>query len=101
VRLRPGGGTAIGLGSLLACLNWPRERVPPSPSPHRHIPGSVRVLLLGGDRDLSTPLVWLRDEAGLVANGRVVVVPGAAHSVQTRASSDVGRQAVYAFLLNG
>jgi pimeloyl-ACP methyl ester carboxylesterase len=91
--------TATGLGSLLACLNWPREQVPPSPSAHRRIPGSVRVLLLGGDRDLSTPLSWLRDEAGLVANGHVVVVPGAAHSVQTRAADDAGRQAVYAFLL--
>ncbi|RAG82713.1 esterase [Streptacidiphilus pinicola] len=93
--------TATGLGTLLSCLNWPREQVPPSPSAHRRIPGGIRVLLLGGDRDLSTPLAWMWDEASLVANGRAVVVPGASHSVQSRATSDIGRQAVYDFLLKG
>ncbi|MEY9877982.1 pimeloyl-ACP methyl ester carboxylesterase [Streptacidiphilus sp. MAP12-33] len=93
--------TATGLGSLLTCLAWPREQVPPAPSAHRRIPGSIRVLLLGGDRDLSTPLSWLRYEASLVADAKVVVVPGASHSVQTHATSDAGRDAVYAFLLAG
>ncbi|SEM23513.1 alpha/beta fold hydrolase [Streptacidiphilus jiangxiensis] len=91
--------TATGFGSLLACLSWPREQVPPAPAANRHIPGNVRVLLIGGDRDLSTPLACLYQEAALVANGKVVVVPGASHSVQTHAASDLGRQAAYAFLL--
>ncbi|WP_051944193.1 alpha/beta fold hydrolase [Streptacidiphilus rugosus] len=93
--------TATGLGSLLACLTWPREQVPASPPPERRIPGSIPVLLLGGDRDLSTPLAWLHDEQRLVADAQVVIVPGAAHSVQSRATSDAGRRAVFAFLLGG
>ncbi|MER7755984.1 alpha/beta fold hydrolase [Kitasatospora sp. NPDC097643] len=90
--------TATGLGSLLTCLNWPQEPVPPAPSEHRKLP-NVPVLLLGGDRDLSTPLEWLHQEAAMARQAQVVIVPGAAHSVQTRAASDVGRQAVYDFLL--
>ncbi|MEU7059587.1 alpha/beta fold hydrolase [Streptomyces sp. NPDC046197] len=90
--------TATGLGSLLACLDWPRTPAPPLPSEHRRLPG-VPVLLLGGDRDLSTPLEWLYDQKKLTPRARVVVVPGAAHSVQNRAAGDKGRQAVFDFLL--
>jgi pimeloyl-ACP methyl ester carboxylesterase len=90
--------TATGLGSLLTCLRWPREPVPPSPSDHRPLP-RIPVLLLGGDRDLSTPLAELYKEAAMAPLGQVVVVPGAAHSVQTRAANEAGRQAVYDFLL--
>ncbi|WP_211179141.1 alpha/beta fold hydrolase [Streptomyces sp. RLA2-12] len=91
--------TATELGSLLACLSWPQEEVPPSPPEHRKLP-HVPVLLLGGDRDLSTPVEWLYQEAAMAPLGRVVVVPGASHSVQTHATSDLGRQAVYDFLLH-
>ncbi|GAA3811781.1 alpha/beta fold hydrolase [Streptomyces chiangmaiensis] len=90
--------TATGLGSMLSCLHWPRTPVPPLPPEHRRLPG-VPVLLLGGDRDLSTPLEWLYDQKKLTPRARVVVVPGAAHSVQSRAASDKGRQAVFDFLL--
>ncbi|MFI1538242.1 alpha/beta fold hydrolase [Streptomyces anandii] len=90
--------TATGLGSMLSCLYWPRTPVRPLPSPHRRLPG-VPVLLLGGDRDLSTPLEWLHDQQRLTPRAKVVVVPGAAHSVQNRAADDRGRQAVYDFLL--
>ncbi len=90
--------TATGLGSLLTCLHWPRTPVPPLPPDHRRLPG-VPVLLLGGDRDLSTPLEGLYDQKRLTPRARVVVVPGAAHSVQTRAASDRGREAVADFLL--
>ncbi|MGW2936291.1 alpha/beta fold hydrolase [Streptomyces sp. NPDC001156] len=89
---------ATGLGSMLSCLHWPRTPVPPLPPEHRRLPG-VPVLLLGGDRDLSTPLEWLYDQKKLTPRARVVVVPGAAHSVQNRAASDKGRQAVFDFLL--
>ncbi|MER6982430.1 alpha/beta fold hydrolase [Streptomyces carpinensis] len=90
--------TATGLGSMLSCLHWPSTPVPPLPPVHRRLPG-VPVLLLGGDRDLSTPLEWLYDQKRLTPHARVVVVPGAAHSVQSRAADDKGRQAVVDFLL--
>ncbi|MFK4148460.1 alpha/beta fold hydrolase [Streptomyces sp. NPDC004065] len=90
--------TATGLGSMLSCLHWPRTPVGPLPPAHRRLPG-VPVLLLGGDRDLSTPLEWLYDQRRLTPRARVVVVPGAAHSVQSRAADDKGRRAVFDFLL--
>ncbi|KUL20857.1 hypothetical protein ADL12_47310 [Streptomyces regalis] len=92
--------TATGLGSMLSCLHWPRTPAPPLPPDHRRLPG-VPVLLLGGDRDLSTPLEWLYDQKKLTPRARVVVVRGAAHSVQSRAASDEGREAVFDFLLRG
>ncbi|MGW3497374.1 alpha/beta fold hydrolase [Streptomyces sp. NPDC001020] len=90
--------TATGLGSMLSCLHWPRTPVPPLPPQHRRLPG-VPVLLLGGDRDLSTPLEYLYDQKKLTPQAQAVVVPGAAHSVQSRAADDSGRQAVFDFLL--
>ncbi|GAB7185984.1 hypothetical protein ATKI12_5815 [Kitasatospora sp. Ki12] len=90
--------TATGLGSLLVCLDWPREPVPPTPPAHRKLP-NVPVLLLGGDRDLSTPYEWLYQQAKSTHKPQIVIVPGAAHSVQTRAADPAGRQAVYDFLL--
>ncbi|MER8099214.1 alpha/beta fold hydrolase [Kitasatospora sp. NPDC094016] len=90
--------TATGLGSLLVCLDWPRERVPPAPSEHRKLP-DVPVLLLGGDRDLSTPYEVLYQQAESAHDPQIVIVPGAAHSVQNRAANPAGRQAVYDFLL--
>ncbi len=90
--------TATGLGSMLSCLDWPRTPAPPLPAAHRRLPG-VPVLLLGGDRDLSTPVEWLYDQKKLTPGARVVVVAGAAHSVQSRAASDEGRRAVHDFLL--
>ncbi|MEU9047274.1 MULTISPECIES: alpha/beta fold hydrolase [unclassified Kitasatospora] len=90
--------TATGLGSLLVCLDWPREQVPPTPPAHRKLP-NVPVLLLGGDRDLSTPYEWLYQQAASAHDPQIVIVPGAAHSVQTRAANPAGRQAVYDFLL--
>ncbi|MFF1785130.1 alpha/beta fold hydrolase [Kitasatospora sp. NPDC058243] len=90
--------TATGLGSLLVCLDWPREQVPSAPSDHRKLP-DVPVLLLGGDRDLSTPYEVLYQQAELAHDPQIVIVPGAAHSVQNRAANPAGRQAVYDFLL--
>ncbi|MDY0812709.1 alpha/beta hydrolase [Kitasatospora purpeofusca] len=90
--------TATGLGSMLVCLHWPREQVPPAPPEHQRLP-NVPVLLLGGDRDLSTPYELIYEQAESAHNPQVVIVPGAAHSVQSRAENPAGRQAVYDFLL--
>jgi pimeloyl-ACP methyl ester carboxylesterase len=92
----PWGGpaTATGQGLVRTCLWWPPT---PAPRPRlaRDLP-PVPVLLLAGDRDLSTPLEWARREAARAPKGRLVVVPGAGHSVQTRTAA--GRVAATAFL---
>ncbi|MET8540827.1 alpha/beta fold hydrolase [Kitasatospora sp. NPDC004799] len=90
--------TATGLGSLLVCLDWPREPVPPTPSEHRKLP-KVPILLLGGDRDLATPYELMDEYTEFAHHPQIVIVPGAAHSVQNRAENPAGRQAVYDFLL--
>jgi pimeloyl-ACP methyl ester carboxylesterase len=59
---------------------------------------AVPVLLLAGDRDLSTPLAWARAEARHAPQGRLVVVRGAGHSVQTRARNPTVRAALSRFL---
>jgi pimeloyl-ACP methyl ester carboxylesterase len=57
----------------------------------------VPVLLRAGDRALSTPLEWAREEAARAPRGRLIVVRGAGHSVQSQAPRAV-RRAVAAFL---
>jgi pimeloyl-ACP methyl ester carboxylesterase len=42
-------------------------------------------LLLAGEQDLSTPLEWARQEARTAPQGRLMIVPGAGHSVQLQA----------------
>jgi pimeloyl-ACP methyl ester carboxylesterase len=55
------------------------------------------VLLLNGDRDLSTPDKWARDLAATTPRARLVIVPGMGHSMQGRnAEADA---AVKEFLL--
>jgi pimeloyl-ACP methyl ester carboxylesterase len=88
--------TAVGNGLVRTCLDWPPTPVAAPPA-GRRLP-AVPVLLLAGDRDLSTPLEWARQEAALAARGRLVVVAGAGHSVQSRAAGDAGRRAVGSFL---
>ena len=88
--------TAAGNGIVQTCRLWPRT--PPPPSFHDRDLPPVPTLLLSGDRDLSTPLAWARAEARRAPDGRLVIVPGAGHSVQSRAVSDAGRAAVTAFL---
>ncbi len=87
--------TAGGNGMVKTCLWWPPTPAPPRTT--RSLP-SVPVLLLAGDRDLSTPLAWARREATRAPQARLVIVTGAGHSVQLRAASDAGRQAVADFL---
>jgi pimeloyl-ACP methyl ester carboxylesterase len=89
--------TALGNGIAQTCLSWPPTPAPPSPPRNAKLP-PVPVLLLAGHRDLSTPLVWAQAEAKLAPRGRLVVIPDAGHSVQSRASGDAGRRAVAEFL---
>jgi len=86
--------TALENGFIGQCLPW--SPTPPTPL----ATGRLRVptLLVNGDHDLSTPLEWARQELKLAPQGKLVIVPGAGHSVQSRAVSDVGRRAVAEFL---
>jgi pimeloyl-ACP methyl ester carboxylesterase len=87
--------TASGNGFVRQCLPWAPTR--PTPSPHGRL--RVATLLVEGDHDLSTQLAWARQQLALTPHGKLVIVPGAGHSVQSRAVSDVGRKAVAHFLL--
>ncbi len=87
--------TAAGTGFVRQCLPW--ASTPPTPAVGGKI--TVPTLLVNGDRDLSTPLEWVRQELKLVPKGTLVVVPGEGHSTQSRAVSDVARNAVADFLL--
>jgi pimeloyl-ACP methyl ester carboxylesterase len=87
---------AAGNGIVRTCLYWPPMTAPPKPVAGDLPP--VPTLLLAGDRDLSTPVAWARAEAARAPRGRLVVVPGAGHSVQMRANIEAGREAVRAFL---
>jgi pimeloyl-ACP methyl ester carboxylesterase len=91
--------TLVGTGTLQTCLRWP-----PTPTPRTRVPATlplVPTLLLGGDRDLSTPLEWTRREAALAPRGTLVVVARSGHGVQLRASSASGRRAATRFLRAG
>ncbi|HEV8462861.1 MAG TPA: alpha/beta fold hydrolase [Gaiellaceae bacterium] len=87
--------TARDNGIVQQCLPWAPTAATPAPR------GKIRVpsLLLAGSHDLSTPLEWARKELALTTRGTLVVVPGAGHSVQSRAQSEIGRSAVARFLL--
>jgi pimeloyl-ACP methyl ester carboxylesterase len=91
--------TARDNGFVRQCLPW--APTPATPAPERGARIQVPTLLVNGDHDLSTPLEWARRELALAPQGRLVVVPGAGHSVQSRATSDAGRIAVARFLLQG
>ena len=82
-------------GIVRTCLYWPPE--PSPPVPRGKLP-AVPTLLLAGDRDLSTPLAWAKQERALAPRGKLVVVHGAGHSVQMRAVSERGRDALRRFL---
>jgi pimeloyl-ACP methyl ester carboxylesterase len=80
--------TAYGNGLAQGCLAWPATR-PPAVSdgdPSAELP-HVPVLLFAGTHDLSTPLAWARQEAAKAPDGRLVIVPGTGHSVQTHSGS--------------
>jgi pimeloyl-ACP methyl ester carboxylesterase len=87
--------TASGNGFVRQCLPW----APTAPTPLPHGKLLVSTLLVNGNHDLSTPLAWARQQLALTPHGKLVVVPGAGHSTQSRAVSNVGRAAVAHFLL--
>ncbi|VVJ23512.1 Hydrolase [Amycolatopsis camponoti] len=82
-------------GFIQGCLPWPAER--PGSNPASRLP-NVPVLRLNGDRDLSTPLEWAREEAAQAPRGELVIVPGESHSIQNRERGHAGRDAVLSFL---
>jgi pimeloyl-ACP methyl ester carboxylesterase len=91
--------TAYGNGLAQGCLAWPPTELPAvfDGDPSAQLP-PVPVLLLAGERDLSTPLAWAHEEAAKAPDGRLVIVPGAGHSVQTRAHDPGMRNALIRFL---
>jgi pimeloyl-ACP methyl ester carboxylesterase len=90
--------TAAGNGFIRTCLYWPPTPAPPVLAAPRTPLPRVPVLLLAGGRDLSTPLAGARAQAALAPDSRLVVVPGAGHSVQSRAVGNPAGQAVARFL---
>jgi pimeloyl-ACP methyl ester carboxylesterase len=90
---------AAGNGYVKTCLYWPPTPAPPQPRAAKLPP--LPTLLLAGDRDLSTPLAWAREEARASSRGRLVIVHGAGHSTQLRASAGGARDALAAFLRGG
>ncbi len=91
--------TAIGNGLAQGCLAWPATPPPdvPDGASSAQLP-PVPILLLAGERDLSTPLLWARAEAALAPHGRLLEVPGAGHSIQLRAHDPEVRLTVARFL---
>ena len=91
--------TATGNGLAQGCLAWPATPPPdvPDGAPSSRLP-AVPVLLLSGERDLSTPLPWVREEAAMAPRGRLLEVPGAGHSVQLHARDPAVRRTVARFL---
>jgi pimeloyl-ACP methyl ester carboxylesterase len=85
-----------GNGIVLTCRDWAPTPVAATRVPKR-LP-AIPVLLLNGDRDLSTPLAWAQREARVAPQGRLVVVPGSGHSVQLRSANVAARAAVAEFL---
>jgi pimeloyl-ACP methyl ester carboxylesterase len=86
--------TASGNGFIRQCLPW----APTSPTPLDRRKITVPTLLVNGNHDLSTPLEWAKQELARTRHGKLVVVPGAGHSTQSRSVSDVSRNSVAAFL---
>ncbi|MER7170415.1 alpha/beta hydrolase [Streptomyces mesophilus] len=86
--------TAGEQGIPQTCLAWPPSTPNPAP-PHNRL--TMPVLLLQGDRDLSTPLRWAEELALKTPAGELAVIDGAGHSVQRR--SDAGARAAEEFLL--
>lgn len=72
--------TATGNGFALQCLFWPPVATPDLVGP-QDLP-DVPVLLLNGDRDLSTPMEWAQQAAKRAPDGRLLIVKGAGHDVQ-------------------
>jgi pimeloyl-ACP methyl ester carboxylesterase len=90
---------ALDQGLLATCRAWAPTPAPPAPARTARI--RAPALLLAGDRDLSTPLEWARAQARRMPNAKLVVVPGAGHSILSRETGATGRDALRAFLSPG
>lgn len=88
--------TARGNGEMKTCELWPRTADRPVPHSDLSLKG-VDTLLVAGDRDLSTPLVWARRAHAQIPGSTLVVIPDAGHSTQPRHQR--ARDAVTDFLL--
>jgi pimeloyl-ACP methyl ester carboxylesterase len=87
-------------GLAVTCLNWPPTPEPaPDPPDDEDLP-DVPVLMVVGDRDLSTPVELARQEEARAPRVELVVIPDAGHSLQTR-GPDAAREAVSSFLRDG
>jgi pimeloyl-ACP methyl ester carboxylesterase len=73
--------TATGQGIIQGCRHWPPSRPNPRP-PYSRL--TMPVLLINGDRDLSTPVEWAREQTARTSHGRLVVISGMGHSIQGR-----------------
>lgn len=94
-----GRATALGNGLAAGCIQWPATAPPdvPDGDSRANLP-PVPVLILSGQRDLSTPLAWARAEAALAPRAHLVVIPDTGHSVQTRSGNAIARRVVARFL---
>jgi pimeloyl-ACP methyl ester carboxylesterase len=82
-------------GIVANCQHWPPSR--PTP-PARFDRLTMPALLLSGDRDLSTPVQWAREQEARMNNGKLVVVRGGGHSLQSRSTE--GAHEAVRFLLS-
>jgi pimeloyl-ACP methyl ester carboxylesterase len=103
-RLRPAQfwpfdrATAAGNGIIQTCLYWPPTPIPAAGAETRAELPRVPVLLLAGSHDLSTPLSGAQAQAARAPDGRLFVVPGTGHSVQSRAAGNPAQAEVAKFL---
>jgi pimeloyl-ACP methyl ester carboxylesterase len=79
--------TATGNGIAVQCLNWPPVDVP-EPPPAGRLP-DVPILMLAGDRDLSTPLEWARAAERRAPGARLIVAKHHGHGVQGQGDREV------------
>ena len=90
--------TVVGNGFAQTCLRWPPTPAPPPPRSGDLPP--VPTLLLAGDRDLSTPLPWAREQAAHTPAGQARRRPRAPGTPCSRGPpAAAGRRAVERFLL--
>lgn len=86
--------TAADHALIHGCKFWPPSRHNPQPKRPRL---TMPVLLINGDRDLSTPMEWAIEQAAQTPRGTLVIIPGMGHSIQGRNAE--GDAAVSKFLL--
>ena len=94
--------TVEGNGWIRTCELWPapRRRGAFAVTGDGTLP-RVPALLLAGDRDLSTPMPWPQRQLARSPDGRLLVVRGSGHSVQSQPVGAPARRAVIRFLREG